>query len=143
MESIKLYGIPNPLIVRPMPEGVYEIISGHRRKYAALKLGYRKVPVIIRVLSDEEAVVMMVDANLQRENLLPSEKAFAIKMKYDAIKRNNGRKVKSSQLDIRPTSKVNNIKKYLLAALFNAPSTINGYYQAEVQHDMPELALRR
>lgn len=102
MESIKLYGILNPLIVRPRPEGVYEIISGHRRKYAARKLGYRKVPVIIRVLSDEEAVVMMVDANLQRENLLPSEKAFAIKMKYEAIKRNNGRKNKSSQLDIRP-----------------------------------------
>lgn len=100
MESIKLYGILNPLIVRPRPEGFYEIISGHRRKYAAQNLGYRKIPVIIRVLSDEEAVVMMVDSNLQRENLLPSEKAFAIKMKYEAIKRNGGRRIKGSQSGI-------------------------------------------
>lgn len=100
MESIRLYGILNPLIVRPKPEGFYEIISGHRRKYAAQNLGYRKIPVIIRVLSDEEAVVMMVDSNLQRENLLPSEKAFAIKMKYEAIKRNGGRRIKGSQSGI-------------------------------------------
>ena len=85
VESIRHYGILNPLIVRPLPEGVYEIISGHRRKYAAEKLGYRKVPVVIRVLKDEDAVISMVDSNLQRENILPSEKAFAIKMKYDAL----------------------------------------------------------
>ena len=82
VESIRHYGILNPLIVRPLPEGVYEIISGHRRKYAAEKLGYRKVPVGIRVLKDEDAVISMVDSNLQRENILPSEKAFAIKMLF-------------------------------------------------------------
>ena len=65
-DSIKKYGILNPLIVRPRPEGVYEIISGHRRKYAAERLGYRKVPVIIRAMKDDEAVVSMVDSNLQR-----------------------------------------------------------------------------
>ena len=72
-ESISRYGILSPLIVRPMPEGVYEIISGHRRKYAAASLGYRKVPVIIRILDNEEAIIAMVDANLQREEILPME----------------------------------------------------------------------
>ena len=83
-ESIKKYGILNPLIVRPRQDGTYEIISGHRRKFAAEKIGYRKVPVIIRVLKDDEAVVSMVDSNLQREMISPSEKAFAYKMKYEA-----------------------------------------------------------
>lgn len=91
-ESIRHYGILNPLIVRPLPEGVYEIISGHRRKYAAKQLGYRKVPVIIRMMSDEEAVIGMVDANLQRVAILPSEKAFAIRMKYNAMKRIPGKR---------------------------------------------------
>ena len=102
MDSIRLYGILTPLIVRPLPDGVYEIVSGHRRKYAAKMLGYRKVPVIIRVLTDDEAVIRMVDSNLHREHVLPSEKAFAIKMKYEAIKRNNGRKKKGGQGDARP-----------------------------------------
>lgn len=98
IESIEKYGILNPLIVRPLKEGVYEIVSGHRRRYAAEKLGYRKVPVIIRVMRDEEAVIAMVDANLQRESIFFSEKAFAYKMKNDAMKRVRGRK-KSGQID--------------------------------------------
>ena len=98
IDSMEYYGILNPLIVRPVLDGVYEIISGHRRKYAAEKLGYRKIPVIIRVLKDDEAIVSMVDSNLQREEISPSEKAFAYKMKYDAIKRNAGRR-KRGQLD--------------------------------------------
>ena len=92
VESIEYFGILNPLIVRPLPEGVYEIISGHRRKYAAGRLGYRKVPVVIRVMSDEEAVIGMVDANLQRATVQPSERAFAIKMRYEAMRRLPGRK---------------------------------------------------
>ena len=68
-ESIEKYGVLNPLIVRPLKEGVYEIISGHRRKFAAEELGYRKVPVIIRVMKDEESIIAMVDANLQREGI--------------------------------------------------------------------------
>lgn len=98
MESIEKYGILNPLIVRPLKEGVYEIVSGHRRRYAAEKLGYRKVPVIIRVMQDEESVIAMVDANLQRESISFSEKAFAYKMKNDAMKRVRGRK-KRGQID--------------------------------------------
>lgn len=100
-ESIKKDGILNPLIVRPRQDGTYEIISGHRRKFAAEKIGYRKVPVIIRVLKDDEAVVSMVDSNLQRKMISPSspsEKAFAYKMKYEAIKRKAGRR-KCGQVD--------------------------------------------
>ena len=91
-DSIKKYGVLNPLIVRPRKEGYYEIIPGHRRKYAAERLGYKKVPVIIRMMQDDEAVVTMVDSNLQREQIAPSEKAYAYKMKYDAIKKKAGRK---------------------------------------------------
>ena len=96
--SVEKYGIINPLIVRPIPDGVYEIISGHRRKAAAEKFGYRKVPVIIRVMSDDEAVINMVDSNLQRQQITFSEKAFAYKMKNEAMKRTGGRR-KSSQSD--------------------------------------------
>ena len=91
-DSIKKYGVLNPLIVRPRKEGYYEIISGHRRKYAAERLGYKKIPVIIRMMQDNEAVVTMVDSNLQREQITASEKAYAYKMKYDAIKKKAGRK---------------------------------------------------
>lgn len=96
-DSINKYGILTPLIVRPVPEGVYEIISGHRRKYAAEQLGYRKVPTIIRVMDDEESIIKMVDTNLQREKLSYSEKAFAYKMKNDAMKRKAGKP--RSQID--------------------------------------------
>ena len=91
-DSIKKYGVLNPLIVWPRKEGYYEIISGHRRKYAAERLGYKKIPVILRMMQDDEAVVTMVDSNLQREQITPSEKAYAYKMEYDAIKKQAGRK---------------------------------------------------
>ena len=91
-ESIEKYGILNPLIVRPVPDGVYEIISGHRRKHAAELLGYRKVPVIIRVMTEDESILNMVDSNLHREKISFSEKAFAYKMKNDVLKRKSGRK---------------------------------------------------
>ena len=98
-KSIEEKGVIVPLILRKNPYGEgYEIISGHRRKYAAERLGYRKVPVIIRAMKDDEAVVSMVDSNLQRERISPSEKAFAYKMKYDAIKRKTGRR-KCGQVD--------------------------------------------
>ena len=91
-ESIREYGILSPLIVRPVLEGVYEIISGHRRKWAAEQLGYSKLPVIIRMMTDEESVIAMVDSNLQREKISFSEKAFAYKMKNEALKQKCGRK---------------------------------------------------
>lgn len=97
-DSISKYGILNPLIVRPRPEGFYEVISGHRRKYVAMELKYTKVPVIIRYMLDEEAIISMVDSNLQRERILPSEKAAAYKMKYEVLRRKAGRR-KCSQVD--------------------------------------------
>lgn len=85
-ESIKEYGVLSPLIARPLPSGGYEIVSGHRRKIAAEMLGIEKLPVLVREMTDDEAVILMVDSNIQRENLLPSEKAFAYKMKLEAMK---------------------------------------------------------
>ena len=86
IESIQKFGTLTPALARPLPEGGYELISGHRRLAACQALGIETMPVIIREMSDDEAVIAMVDANLQREHILPSEKAFAYKMKLDAIK---------------------------------------------------------
>lgn len=86
MVSIQKFGTLTPALARPLPEGGYELISGHRRLAACQVLGIETMPVIIREMSDDEAVIAMVDANLQREHILPSEKAFAYKMKLDAIK---------------------------------------------------------
>ena len=87
VESIAQYGVLSPLIARPRPEGGYEIISGHRRQYAAKLAGLDTLPVIVRQMSDDAAVILMVDSNLQREHILPSERAFAYKMKLEAIKK--------------------------------------------------------
>ena len=86
VESIKMVGITNPLIVRPDPDGGYEIISGHRRHHAAELARLDTLPVIVRELDDDAAVIMMVDSNIQRENILPSERAYAYKMKMEAIR---------------------------------------------------------
>lgn len=93
-DSIKEYGVLSPLLARPTEDG-YEIVSGHRRKAAALRLGLDKLPVLVRDMTDDEAVILMVDSNIQRENLLPSEKAFAYKMKMEALKRKAGRPKKN------------------------------------------------
>ena len=85
MESIRTHGVLSPLLARTKGES-YELVSGHRRRLAAQKLGLKTVPVLVREMSDDEAVILMVDSNLQRENLLPSEKAFAYKMKLEAMK---------------------------------------------------------
>ena len=99
VESIKLLGVTNPLIVRPRPEGGYEIISGHRRQHAAQLAGLDTLPVIVRQMDDDAAVLLMVDSNLQRESILPSEKAFAYKMKLEALKNQGVRSdLTSSQL---------------------------------------------
>ena len=94
VESVRTYGILSPLLARPKGEG-YELVSGHRRRLAAQKLGLPTVPVLVREMTDDEAVILMVDSNLQRENLLPSEKAFAYKMKLEAMKRQAGRPKKN------------------------------------------------
>ena len=91
VENIAQYGVLAPLIARPRPEGGYEIISGHRRQYAAKLAGLDTLPVIVRQMDDDAAVLLMVDSNLQRENILPSERAKAYQMKLEAIKRKAGR----------------------------------------------------
>lgn len=91
VESVAQYGVRAPLIARPRPEGGYEIISGHRRQHAAELAGLETLPVIIREMTDDAAVILMVDSNLQRENILPSERAFAYKMKLEALKNQGAR----------------------------------------------------
>ena len=91
VESIARYGVLAPRIARPCPEGGYEIISGHRRQYAAKLAGLETLPVIVRQMSDDAAVILMVDSNLQREHILPSERAFAYKMKLEALKNQGAR----------------------------------------------------
>lgn len=91
VKSISQYGVLTPLIARPRPEGGYEIISGHRRQHAAQLAGLETVPVIVRDMSDDAATILMVDSNLQRENILPSERAFAYKMKMEAMKHQGAR----------------------------------------------------
>ena len=91
VESVEQYGVLSPLIARPRPEGGYEIISGHRRQHAAQLAGLDTLPVIVRNMDDDAAVLLMVDSNLQRETILPSERAFAYKMKLEAIERTAGR----------------------------------------------------
>ena len=100
-ESITQHGVLMPGLVRPRAAGGYEIVAGHRRKFASMKAGIREMPVIVRNMDDDTAVILMVDSNVQRENVLPSEKARAYKMKLDAIKRKAGRpsKENSGQLD--------------------------------------------
>ena len=107
VESIAQYGVLAPLIARPRPDGNgYEIISGHRRQYAAKLAGLDTLPVIVRQMSDDAAVILMVDSNLQREHILPSERALAYKMKLDAMRRTSGRpsKEKVSQIGTQKRS---------------------------------------
>ena len=111
MESIREYGVLTPLLARPKGDGSFELISGHRRKMACEKLGIEKIPVLVRELTDEEAVIRMVDSNIQRERVLPSEKAFAYKMKLEAIKRQGravvGRVVPEDMGQVVPNSDAN------------------------------------
>ena len=101
-ESVKQYGVLVPALVRPKPEGGYEMVAGHRRKKAADLAGLTEIPCIVRQLTDDEATIIMVDSNLQREQILPSEKAFAYKMKLDAMKRQAGRPRKDNSAPVGP-----------------------------------------
>ena len=102
VESVEQYGVLSPLIARPRPEGGYEIISGHRRQHAAQLAGLETLPVIVRQMDDDAAVLLMVDSNLQRENILPSERAFAYKMKLEALKNQGARSdLTSSQVGMK------------------------------------------
>ena len=96
IDSIMQVGVLNPAIIRPAPEGGYEMVSGHRRLHAADLAGLKTIPAIVRNLDDDEAVILMVDSNLQRENILPSERAFSYKMKLEAMKHQAGRPSKEN-----------------------------------------------
>lgn len=100
VESIKEYGVLVPLLARPMENGGYEIVSGHRRKRACELAGIEELPVLVRELDDDEAVIIMVDSNLQRENILPSERAKAYQMKLEALKRKAGRPSKENSCQL-------------------------------------------
>ena len=108
VESVKQYGVLSPLIARPRPKGGYEIISGHRRQHAAELAGLETLPVIVRQMDDDAAIILMVDSNLQREHILPSERAFAYKMKLDAMK-NQG--TRSDLTSTQVVSKLRSNKK--------------------------------
>ena len=123
VESVEQYGVLSPLIARPRPEGGYEIISGHRRQHAAQLAGLDALPVIVRQMDDDAAVLLMVDSNLQRENILPSERAFAYKMKLEALK-NQGARSDLTSAQVAPklsTEKIgeevgmskDNVKRYI------------------------------
>ena len=123
VESVEQYGVLSPLIARPRPEGGYEIISGHRRQHAAQLTGLDALPVIVRNMDDDAAVLLMVDSNLQRENILPSERAFAYKMKLEALK-NQGARSDLTSAQVAPklsTEKIgeevgmskDNVKRYI------------------------------
>ena len=107
VESIRVHGILSPMLARPKGEG-YELVSGHRRRLAAQKLGLPTVPVLVREMTDDEAVILMVDSNLQRENLLPSEKAFAYKMKLEAMNR-QGRRTDLTSTTVVPKFRSNEV----------------------------------
>ena len=100
VESIKKYGVLVPALVRPKEDGGYEMVAGHRRKFAAALAGIAEIPCIVRILTDDEATIVMVDSNLQREKILPSEKAFAYKMKLEAMKRQAGRPSKENSVPL-------------------------------------------
>ena len=123
VESVEQYGVLSPLIARPRPEGGYEIISGHRRQHAAQLAGLDTLPVIVRNMDDDAAVLLMVDSNLQRENILPSERAFAYKMKLEVLK-NQGARSDLTSVQVAPklsTEKIgeevsmskDNVKRYI------------------------------
>ena len=100
VESIRKYGVLVPALVRPKEDGDYEMVAGHRRKFAASLAGVSEIPCIVRSLTDDEATIVMVDSNLQREKILPSEKAFAYKMKLEAMKRQAGRPSKENSVPV-------------------------------------------
>ena len=113
VESVRERGVLSPVLVRPMPDGSYQIVSGHRRKFASELAELPTVPCIVRELTDDEAIIIMVDSNLQRERVLPSEKAFAYKMKLDAMRRQQGER--TDLTSVPPGQKLGKTSRELLA----------------------------
>ena len=138
-ESISVHGILNPLLVRPLEgeDGRYEIISGHRRFFAAQKLGMKKVPCTVHFIDRDAATVMMVDSNCQRTELLPSEKAFAYKMKMDAIRRMPGRKPAENGAPVEPHSEKGKSRDIIAAETGESSEQVRRYIR--LTYLVPEL----
>lgn len=126
VESIKKYGVLVPALARPKEDGGYEMVAGHRRKFAASLAGVSEIPCIVRSLTDDEATIVMVDSNLQREKILPSEKAFAYKMKLEAIKR-QGRRTDLTSAPLEPKLKGSRSNEELAANSPDSRSQIQRY----------------
>ena len=136
-ESVKQYGVLVPALVRPKPEGGYEMVAGHRRKKAADLAGLAEIPCIVRQLTDDEATIIMVDSNLQREQILPSEKAFAYKMKLDAMKRQAGRPRKDNSAPVGPNLIGTRSNQELAAESPDSKTQIQRYIR--LTHLIPEI----
>ena len=136
-ESVKQYGVLVPALVRPKPEGGYEMVAGHRRKKAADLAGLTEIPCIVRQLTDDEATIIMVDSNLQREQILPSEKAFAYKMKLDAMKRQAGRPSKENSVPLGHHSIVGKSRELLATNSPDSNTQIQRYVR--LTHLIPEI----
>ena len=136
-ESVKQYGVLVPALVRPKPEGGYEMVAGHRRKKAADLAGLAEIPCIVRQLTDDKATIIMVDSNLQREQILPSEKAFAYKMKLDAMKRQAGRPRKDNSAPLGPNLIGTRSNQELAAESPDSKTQIQRYIR--LTHLIPEI----
>ena len=126
VDSVKLYGVLAPALVRPKADGGYEMVAGHRRKCAATLAGITEMPCIVRNLTDDEATIIMVDSNLQRETILPSEKAFAYKMKLEAMKR-QGQRSDLTSTPLEPKLKGSRSNEELAASSPDSRSQIQRY----------------
>lgn len=136
-ESVKEHGVLVPALVREKPDGGYEMIAGHRRKRAAEMAELSKIPCIVRNLTDDEAIIVMVDSNLQREKILPSEKAFAYKMKLDAMKRQAGRPSKENGVPVGHHSVVGKSRELLAADSPDSNTQIQRYIR--LTYLLPEI----
>ena len=137
VESVKERGVLSPVLVRPMPDGSYQMVSGHRRKRAAELAGLPTLPCIVRELTDDEAIIIMVDSNLQREKVLPSEKAFAYKMKLDAMRRQAGRPSKENGVPVGHHSLVGKSREILATNSPDSNTQIQRYIR--LTNLVPEL----
>lgn len=136
-ESVKQYGVLVPALVRPKPDGGYEMVAGHRRKKASELAGAETVPCIVRELTDDEATIIMVDSNLQREQILPSEKAFAYQMKLDAMRRQAGRPSKENGATVLPNFTGKKSREILAEQAGESHEQIRKYIR--LTHLIPEL----
>ena len=140
VESVKQYGVLSPAIARPMPDGGYELVSGHRRKRACELAGIDAMPAIVRDLDDDAATIVMVDSNLQRENVLPSERAQAYKMKLEALRRQAGRKAKENSVQVGQNSESRTSREILAENSPDSSTQIQRYIRlTELAPELQEM----